>query len=32
MKYPTKLLAAACCLASQALADPTRLEEVVVTA
>ena len=32
MKYPTKLLAAACCLASQAVADPTRLEEVVVTA
>jgi outer membrane receptor protein involved in Fe transport len=32
MKYPTKLLAAACCLASQALADPSRLEEVVVTA
>ena len=32
MKYPTTLLAAACCLASQALADPTRLEEVVVTA
>ena len=32
MKYPTNLLAAACCLASQALADPTRLEEIVVTA
>ncbi|MEE4143747.1 MAG: TonB-dependent receptor [Halieaceae bacterium] len=32
MKYTTPLLAAACCLASQALADPTRLEEVVVTA
>ena len=32
MRHPTTLLAAACCLASPVLAEPTRLEEVVVTA